>query len=287
MMRRKHSSGMTLIEMLAAITVLMILTGILAEVFFQATKASSQGKAVAEVYQVGRAIRTILARDLSGATTNYFESRENGIIAPFSNVLGLPPGPFTQPEMRRMLAGGSDYLMFTTASAAADRGVCKVYYVLRETGQLVRIVDPDPDYQHMDYVYDALSEHGVDIGSPSAMDRYEEMHVLAENVARLKVSFLSRGNGPVSWEGVEYANGNWVEDWDWNEKRHLPAAVKVQLQLVDHLWNTANGDRLSNKNFNAQQTDDNLRASEFFDSDDGEPFAFIVDLPLGMRGPGS
>ena len=94
----------------------------------------------------------------------------------------------------------------------------------------------------------------------------------------------------MSWEGVEYASRAWVEDWDWNEKRHLPVAVKVQLQLVDHLWNMADGDRISNKNFDPiapASSIDELRPSEMFDPEDGEPFSFIIDLPLGMRGPGS
>ena len=296
MNRAKRTRGMTLIEMLAAITVLMILMAILAEVFLQATRAAGQGKALAEVYQVARALRTVLARDLSGATTDFLESKENGIIAPTSRIWGLPPGPyhsalslaptFTAADMRRMLAGGSDYLVLVSSSASsADKAVAKVFYVLRETGQLIRVAHRDTVFTNMDYAMDAF-DRGTVIDDPNQMDLYEETRIIAGNVGRVKFSFLDRADGPVSQEAQVYAGGLWVNDWDWNVKQYLPSAVKVELQLVDHLWKTSDGDAISNRDFSPQQTDDNLRAGEFFDPDDGEPFMFIIDLPLAMRRTG-
>jgi hypothetical protein len=185
--------------------------------------------------------------------------------------------------MRRMLMGGSDYLVFASGSASSsDKAVAKVYYVLRETGQLIRVAHADTNFTNMDYAFDAI-DHNYDPDVPADMDAYEETRIIAEGVERIKFSFLDRGMGPVSSDAYPYANGVWREDWNWSTKSYLPAAVKVEIQLVDHLWRLVDGDKITNRAFDAQQTDDLLRASEQFDPDDGEPFTFIVDVPLGMK----
>ncbi len=289
-------AGMTLIEMLAAITVLMMMTVILAQVFLQASRAAGRGKAVAEIYQVDRALASLMAKDFSGATPDFFESRENGLVVNGMGkvIFGIPPGPyhtalggFSAPEMRRMLMGGSDYIVLSSASAAnRDKAVAKVYYVLRETGQFVRIADPDTVFADMDYVYDAL-EHNVDIDDAAEMDGYEEMRVIAENVTRVKFSFLDKGTGPIGKNADRYAAPVWVDKWEWDDNGgYLPAAVKVELHLVDHRWQTADDDELNNRNFDPLTISDGLRASERFDPEDGEAFTFVVDLPLGTKGPG-
>lgn len=297
MRRTKKTTGMTLVEMLAAMTVLMILTAILAEVFYQASKAASTGKALAEAHQVSRALRNVLAKDLSGATPDFFESQENGYLSADVNwaIAGLPPGPycgplaggpFTVPEMRRMLMGGSDFLVLTSSGAAgADKSVAKVYYVLRETGQLIRISHNDTIFSSMDYALDAY-DHGVDILRAADMDLYEEKRIIAQNVQRVKFSMLDKRDGPVSSLAYGYADPRYVDNWSWSEKRYLPVAVKVELQIADHLWNTADDDRFTSKNFDPLVTDDGLRASEMFDPDDGEVFTFVIDLPLAMRASG-
>ena len=283
---RELQGGMTLIEMLAALSVLVILMAILAEVFFAASKAAAQGKSLAEIYQVDRALRSLVARDLSGATADFFESRENGIVGidVSSRLFGLPPGPYSQagyplvpPDatMNRMLMGGSDYLVFTSGSVSrSDKGVATVFYVLRETGQFIRVSCGGVS-DVVDYGYDAI-EHGANPSLDDDMNNYEETRVIAENVERVRFSFLDRGSQPL------YVNGVWLDDWDWT-KGYLPAAVKVELQLVDHLWNLSNGNKLSNKDFDALETVDDLRASEMFDPDDGEAFTFIIDIPLGTK----
>lgn len=309
-------SGMTLMEMMAAVTVLMILTAIIAQVFFSATQASSKGKALAEVYQVARALKNVMARDFSGATPDAFMSAENGLAMPF--VSGLPPGPYsmdlfpTPPYsgsqqdafMRRMLMGGSDYAAFTSANAAtSDKAVAKVFYVLRASGELVRIVHADTVYTAMNYSFDAMEKIGSDVNNPIVFEDYEAQHVLAPGIRRMKFSFLDRGQGPVS-TSAGTLGGVWVDSWDWDARRYLPAAVKVELQIVDHLWNISDGDVLTGRNFDPARMDDdfltnttgapppdgladNPEAGELFDPDDGEPFTFIIDVPLGMKAPGA
>lgn len=294
MVRARITRGMTLVEMLAAITVLMILTAILAEVFYQASKAASTGKSLAEAYQVSRALRNVLAKDISGATPDFFESQENGYVSPGSAVFAMPPGPFCEAfgvapgaaEMRRMLMGGSDFLIITSSGAAGvDKSVAKVFYVLRESGQLIRISHNDTVFTSMDYDLDAY-DHGVDVDTAADMDLYEEKRIVAQNVERIKFSFLDRQTGPVSNLAYDYADSRYVENWTWAEKGHLPVAVKVELQIADHLWKTADDDRLTNKDFDPLVTTDGLRADEMFDPDDGEVFTFIIDLPLAMRASG-
>lgn len=300
---------MTLIEMLAAITILMIMTGILAEVFYQSTAASSKGKGMAEVFQVDRALKSLISRDLSGCTADAFSAGENGFYV--DPVHNLPPGPYESnvaalaafgwpavgpaagspgaATMRRMLMGGSDFLAFTSANASqADKSVSKVFYILRETGELVRIVSADTGFNNMDYRQDAISK-GVDTASPIALANYEDARVVAENIQRVKFSFLDRGKGPISDDAQTYADGAWLDSWDWGRKPYLPAAVKVQMNVVDHLWKTADDDNVSNRGYDpaATTSDDDNRASERFDPDDGEPFSFIVDLPLGMTANGA
>jgi len=302
---RKRPEGMTLVEMLAAISVLMILMLILAQVFSSAGRAASRGKAVAEVYQVARAVTALVSRDLAGATPDFLTSQENGYHSP--TVRDLPPGPYhtalsyapagpilpgTAKEalMRRMLMGGSDYVALSSSSASpSDKAVCKVFYVLRATGELVRIVHEDTEFTDMDYSADAQVRL-VDTADPVAMANYEDAHVVAENVERIKFSFLDKGTGGISDLGRNYAAGTWVDNWDWDDptsgKRYLPSAVKVQVQLVDSRWTTANDNRISNRGYNSSQLYDKLVSSEMFDPDDGEGFSFIVDMPLGARGAG-
>ncbi len=289
---------MTLMEMLAAITVLMILTLILAQVFYSATQASARGKGLAEVYQVARALKNVTSRDISGATPDAFVSGENGLA--LGTVALLPPGPYssdiypgTQSDatMRRMLMGGSDYLAFSSSNAAtSDKAVSKVFYVLRASGEFVRIVHADTVFNDMNYLYDAQEKLGANVNNDDYVNEYEEQHVIAEGVERVKFSFLDRGAGPVSQTAANL-QGVWVGTWNLAARQYLPAAVKVELQIVDHNWRTADDDAFTNRNFDPVRMQDPVNplpeAGEMFDPDDGESFTFIIELPLGMKGPGA
>jgi len=290
MQRRRRSKGMTLVEMLAAVGILIMLTVILAQVFTQATRATSKGKGMGEIYQVARALHSVFERDLSGATPDFFACDENGARTEY--VFGLPPGPyssgltgapFTDAAMRRMLMGGSDYLILTSSNAAGhDSGVAKVFYVLRSTGQLLRVAYADTSFVWMDYLTGAVEEN-VDLSSDAALGAWEDTRIIAENVQRIKFSFLDRSQGPVSADGVAYGYGLWRDTWDWNANSHLPAAVKVELQLVDHLWAISDEDQVTNRGFDYTWANDAVQAVENFDADDGESFRFMIHLPLGMN----
>ncbi len=294
MHRRRHQTGMTLIEMLAAVAILVMLTAILAQVFAQATRASSRGRGMGEIYQKARALQSVFERDLSGATPDFFACGENGMESLYTwdlQVYSLPPGPysyglsgrpFADATMRRMLMGGSDFLVLTSSNAAGyDKGVGKVFYVLRATGQLIRVSYPDTSFARMDYLMGAI-ERGVDINSDLELGAYEDARIVAENVQRVKFSFLDRGHGAISRDGVRHAQGQWVDDWNWTTKRYLPAAIKVDLHLVDRQWVISDGDAVSNRYFEYFEEADDLRAVENFDANDGESFRFIISLPLGM-----
>jgi type II secretory pathway pseudopilin PulG len=278
---------MTLIEMMAAVGILLLMTGIISRVFYQATKASSRGKALGEIYQVTRALETVIARDLSGATPDFFASGENSRYVkhvwptpppgPYSSTLS--GAPFSDADMTRMTMGGSDFLVFTSTNAAGNyRGVAKVFYVLRASGELVRVAYPDTTFNFMDYLRDPIM---LDTAEKRAV--YDERHVVAENVEAFRVSFLDRSTGAISEDGPAHAYGVWRENWDWNEKAYLPAAVKIELQVVDNNWVINDGDNVSNKKFDPTWNDDNIRASENFDPDDGENFRIVVNIPLGMN----
>lgn len=289
---RTRQRGMTLIEMMTAVVILLIMTGIVAQVFYQATKAAGKGKALGEVYQVSRALQSLLTRDISGATPDFFAGGENGEYVRFMSS-SLPPGPYAEAlsgapfgnyHMQRMLMGGSDYLVMTSSGAAGShKGVAKVFYVLRATGELVRVTYADANFTLMDYLLGAV-ERNVDLSSDlPQLTTYEEQRVVAENVTRVKFQFLDRSTGGISEDGLSYAYGVWLDRWDWNQKDYLPAAVKIELQLVDHFWTLRDDDLILNKNFKSGQDLDALRASENFDPDDGENFRFIVNIPLGMK----
>ncbi len=289
--KRKRLSGMTLIEMVAAVTVLMIMVVILAQVFYQASTAAAKGKAMGEIYQVARALESAMAKDFSGATLNFFAGGENGRYFPLP-IGGMPPGPydshlqgapFGDDQMWRMLMGGSDYMAFVSMNAGGhDRSIAKVFYCLRASGEFVRVAYGDTGFAQMDYLLGAI-EQGIDYHNDSDVGTYEEQRVMAENVERVKFSFLDRFTGPISEKGPRYGYGYWVDDWDWTTRPYLPAAVKVELQIVDHAWRMSDDDRMTNAHFDPTEPTDGLRASEQFDPDDGEPFVFIVDLPLGTR----
>jgi type II secretory pathway pseudopilin PulG len=283
---------MTLIEMLAAVAILLMIAAILAQVFYLASRAASRGKALAEIHQIGRALETVMSKDMIGATSDFMASAENGTRIDY--LIGLPPAPyvsslsgapFSDDRMRRMLMGGSDYLAFSSSTASANyKGVAKVFYVLRASGELVRVTYGDTDFTLMDYLMGPSLQGITDLTNDGLLNTFEERRVMAENVERLKFSFLDRSTGPISADGVSYGYGVWVDDWDWNRKPYLPAAIKVELQVVDHRWVMQDEDAVSNRFFSPLETNDDARASERFDADDGESFRFIVNIPLGMNG---
>ncbi|MHC4712816.1 MAG: type II secretion system protein [Planctomycetota bacterium] len=291
MLARKRRSGMTLVEMVAAVAILLMIAAILAQVFYLAARAASRGKGLAQIYQVSRALEAAMSKDLVGATPDFFASGENGTRTTF--LIGIPPGPyaealsgapFTAARMRRMLMGGSDYLSFTSASASGNyRGVAKVFYILRASGEFVRVTYADTSFTLMDYLIGAVEQGVDDLNNDTLLGTYEERRVMAENVQRVKISFLDRYTGPVSADAISYAYGVWLDDWDWNRKAYLPTAVKIELQIVDRRWVLADDDLISNRDFPTDETDDDFRACERFDADDGEAFRFIVNLPLGMK----
>jgi type II secretory pathway pseudopilin PulG len=328
---------MTLIEMLAAVTILMLLSAILAQVFLQASEASARGRALAEVYQVARALKAVMARDLEGATTDCFVGAENGLTV--TPVGDLPPGPYNIPQyglppsvpppgavpasgaprdalMNRMLMGGSDYLAFTSSNAGgADKPVAKIFYCLTAAGDLIRVVHADTVFSDMDYAYEAIanpprsivnSGQTFDSTNPIHMLAFDRDHVIAQNVLRLKISYLDCGKGgPLLDQGAKSACGSWVDAWDWNSKgKYLPTAVKVQLQLVDHQWKLGGANAVVGRTFNpvkmgadimnnttgafvSDGIPDSPEAGELFDPNNGEAFTFIIDVPLGMRGAGA
>lgn len=289
---RKRQSGMTLIEMVAAVAILLMIAAILAQVFYLASRAASRGKSLAEIHQVARALETVISKDVIGATSDFLASAENG--ARIDYVLGMPPGPyaealtgapFVDDAMRRMLMGGSDYLAFTSSNASGNyKGVAKVFYVHRASGEFVRVTYGDTIFSLMDYLVGPREQGIIDLDNDTLLNGFEEQRVMAENVARVKFSFLDRNKGPVSDDAISYGYGVWLDDWDWNRKPYLPAAVKVEIQIVDNRWVLQDEDMLSNRFFSPLETDDDFRASENFDADDGESFRFIVNLPLGMNG---
>lgn len=312
----RRESGMTLIEMLAAITVMMILTAILAEVFLAATTASAKGKAMAEVYQTGRALKAVMTRDFAGATPDFFVGSDNGFVPQSSNgvfeVNDLPPGPYSSVQygaflatlsaadrdatLRRMLMGGSDYIAFTSSSAtSSDKPVAKVFYVLRASGQLIRVVHSDTVFNDMDYAYEAIANPPASVlnfnwQSPAHMDIFEQTRMIAEGVLRLKFSYLDLGkDGPLSGDASKNAMGKWVDSWDWSASKYLPAAVKVQFQLIDGKWKLASDDASAAKTFDVLKMGQAgvPEAGEVFDPNNGKPFTFIVDLPLGTRQSGA
>ena len=284
---RREKRGMTLVEMLTSVTILMIMISILSQVFSSAGRAANKGRAMVEIHQVGRAIDRLLANDLSGATSDYFVGGENGRDPiPF-----FPDGPYhsaihaapSTDEMNRMLAGGSDYLAFkSTTAGGGDKAVAYVYYCLRASGELIRVTDVTGGQPLYDG--DAFSKN-VDPNSAYEMNAYEERRVVAENVERVKFSYLDRGTGAMSSEDANgaYTNsyGVWRNNWD---QSYLPAAVKIEVRTVDRKWILADTDRIAKRAaYNRLTTTDSLRPEEMFDADDGEDFSFIVALPLAMQ----
>ena len=80
----------------------------------------------------------------------------------------------------------------------------------------------------MDYAYDAVDNPpagipGFSIANPAHMDAYEQSHVIAENILRMKFSYLDRGaGGPFSDGAAASVQGAWEDSWDWSEPQ-IPA----------------------------------------------------------------
>lgn len=78
--RKKNSAGFTLIEMLVAMALMLMLSGMLFQVFTSAREVSRKSDACIEIYQNARCMFDFLERDLSGAvlvgkTTSFPDGR--------------------------------------------------------------------------------------------------------------------------------------------------------------------------------------------------------------------
>ncbi len=218
MSRPRSAAGFTLVELIAAVALLVILLAILFVVFREAGNTVSIGRDRVECYRSVRAIFRLLEEDITNAFlmtedgTTYGFTGENGVITAF-----LSPAPdgdsdrLTLIRPRRAPGTGEPgftevrYLRFTYnrgQELAADRRHC-----------FFRAVDDNPGWTRgsaLPLTFDASDPDPTD----SASNDYYRNHVAVLGLSDLQFEYLrvAPGTGEPVWE----------PEWDATTFRYDP-----------------------------------------------------------------
>jgi type II secretory pathway pseudopilin PulG len=225
-------SAFTLLELLAAVTLMVILGTMLFQVFDQASRVTRIGTARQEVFQYVHVLFNALERELSGPIAN----RDASIYMATSQGLSRPFRVYHTPGARKAFTGGnmmfasrdgSDVLSFTAALIGRDTVPDSVTY-----GQTANCA----------YVCYWLSPPDCASCEPFALNRYESYDIQAG-------SMLNGGGGEFALNVLDF-NVTCLDPWasppgfrpmDWESasigptggRRGLPLAVEIVLRITD------------------------------------------------------
>lgn len=191
-MRRRHTTGFTLLELILAVTI----TAVISSVMFASLRIAFKARDQAEGRLAGRvAARTtldLIAADLSAAP------------APTGRIAG----PFIGTNERMGAAREADTISFVTAAIAlpADEDLGDLRGV-----ELALIEDPNDPATRM-------------------LVRYVTSNLLASTVPEPEAQVLARG--VVAFNVRYFDGGDWLDEWDSAEQEDaLPNAVELTLTV--------------------------------------------------------
>ena len=223
-MRLKPSGkarAFTLLELLAAITLLMVLGGLLFEVFGQASHVMRIGTARQEIYQFARALFETLERELAGAigqrdaafaVTNNPNNPQSRPFRVYTS--GSAIGKFGLPVRE-----GTHAMSFTSALIGRDTIEGSATY--GQTANVAHVaywVSPDN--------WELNRYESYDLALSAAGRGWE----FALNVLEFRIRCLDQWRGPVRFHAMDWESTLTVSS---GARRGLPLAVMVTIKLTD------------------------------------------------------
>jgi prepilin-type N-terminal cleavage/methylation domain-containing protein len=201
-----HSKGFTLLELLVAMTLMVVVASCLYTALYTGFRA--QRSALSAVYPTSQAMDAIelLKQDIYG-------------VLPPTGVLA---GAFIGTDLRGLKGADTDSLEFYTTQIYASGsetvgGIGKIELGLEQ--------DLDSDlYGNTRDSYKLVRRVSTNLLSPKVIDPNEQ--VLCRNVVSLNLRYFD-GTG-------------WVDEWDSTEDANsLPLAVEIDIQVTDDTRNTS------------------------------------------------
>ena len=219
--RRGNLPAFTLLELLASITLLVVLGALLFEVFGQASHVMRIGNARQEVYQFARALFETLERELAGAI-----GQRDAAYAVATNPNNPKSRPFRVYTSDSALAKfglpvreGTHAISLTSALIGRDTMEGSVTY--GQTANVAHVaywVSPD------DWVLNRYESYDLTL---SASGRGWEF---ALNVLEFQIQCLDQWHGPIRFRVMDWESTATVSS---GARRGLPEAVMVTVTLTD------------------------------------------------------
>ncbi|KPJ53551.1 MAG: hypothetical protein AMS16_05225 [Planctomycetes bacterium DG_58] len=244
--RKGNTRGFTLLELLASITLLVVLGALLFEVFGQASHVMRIGNARQEIYQFARALFETLERELAGAI---------GQRDAAYGVANNPNDPRSRP-----------FRVYTSDSALAKFGLParEGTHAMSFTSALVGrdTIEKRPDgTRNPTYGQTANVAHVAYWVSPDdwVLNRYESYDLtlsargrgweFALNVLEFQIQCLDQWHAPIQFRVMDWESTVTVQS---GARRGLPEAVMVSVRLTDK-------DHIGDYEFDAQEKKSKLK----------------------------
>ncbi len=217
----------TLLELLAAVTLLVVLGTMLFQIFSQASRVTQIGSGRQEIFQYARSVLVSIEHELVGAINQRDASQtvvNNGQGKPFR--VFHTPGALTafNTMMTVPARPGSDALSLTAAIVGRDTvSGSPTFGQVANNARLAYWLNPNNNASHEAW----------------ALNRYESYDItnsyngvgweVAVNVLKFQIECLDQYHNPpafakMDWDSVDAVNG---------ERRGLPMGVAVTLKITD------------------------------------------------------
>ena len=226
MRRTDHRNrAFTLLELLAAVTLLVVLGTLLFQIFNQASHVMRIGTGRQEVFQYARAVLLSLERELIGAIAQRDASRNAAINSSQSRPFRLYHSDSALGAFGMPVRPGTDALSFTAGVIGRDTVQnSKTYGQTAMDAHLAYWVSSD-DCATNRWVLNRYESYDI---ATSTQGRGWE---LALNVLEFHVDCLDQFLSPPQWRTMDWESTG--VDTPTGERRGLPRAVAVTLRLTD------------------------------------------------------
>jgi len=237
----------TLLELLAAVTLLVVLGTMLFQVFHQASQVVEIASARQEVYQYARAALEFLEREMNGAFTGVDANVNAGI----KGMRIFDQGGMGSACPKRELSQG---IFFTTGIMARDTSgtsatnpnfgrdvnCARVAYYLNDETQKLR----DASIRRVE-LYD-LTAADPGTGGPT-----ETGSAFVRNCLRFNIEIVShlQNSDPVDFLALDWNSDANVTVGGFTRRRGLPQALRLTLRITDerramlYEWGTIGGEK--------------------------------------------